>query len=80
MQFYLKYRSCDTSEDLEIYENEIEQSNIVWAYNHADPISVKSIRKHDMSGVFYINLFERKPILKETDIEIIDYQMKVSRI
>ena len=30
--FSRKYRTCDSTEDLEIPENEWEQTNIIWAY------------------------------------------------
>ena len=79
LQFSRKYFTCDTNNDLEIYENEYELSNIVWEYSSHDPDHFSDFGGTSIKGVIHQNLFtsveNSEP--KETDLDMNNYWMNV---
>ena len=79
LHFKRDYVTCDPSNDLEIFNNEYEMSNIVFAYSLLDPHNVETIGDPTVVDVFHYNLFisdkEFEP--KEKDIEEVNYWLNV---
>ena len=79
LEFYRHYNSCDPKNDLELFEDEIHVSNIIFSYSFVDPPSIENIVKPEFEKVSHLNFFvsdkEFEP--REDDIEEIDCWLNV---
>ena len=82
LEFRRHYVTCDENDDLEIYENHFEVSNLVYAYSYLDANSFETIGEPAVESVTNLGLFDRSETFepKETDIEILDNWLNVSLI
>ena len=80
--FQRSYVTCDVSNDLEIFENEYEMSNIVFSYSLLDPQSVQTLGEPAFEDVIHLNLFtsedEFEP--KEENITTMSIWMNVRHL
>lgn len=81
LDFFRKYTTCDSNNDLEIFENEWEHSNIIISYGFIDPEGVETIGEPEVENVFYQSLFRNDEIYepKEKDVEVFDYWFNVMK-
>ena len=78
--FTRKLLSCDSENDLELFDNEFEVSNIVFSYAFSNPPSIEFIGEPATEKVIHLNFFnpveEFKP--REDDIQEINYWLNVN--
>ena len=79
LEFSRQYVTCDADNDLQMFDNEYEESNIVFAYSFSDPESIETVGEPDYQGVFYLNLFIDERIFepKEKDLEEYSFWINV---
>ena len=81
LEFSRQFVTCDTDNDLEIFDNEYEMSNIVFAVGSMDPESTESIGEPLYERVIHLSLFSSETEPKEKDIQEYDlWTMNVSFI
>ena len=87
LEFNRHYVTCDETNDVTIFENNIDFSNIIFGLSFLDNNNIETIdqniyQTNIIKQVIYMNLFETPHIFnpKETDIEIIDNWFNVSLI
>ena len=74
LEFTRNYVTCDSENDLQIYDNEWEMTHILFSYNFKDPDHKENIGEPDFEDIFHYNFFSTDTNLspKETDVEEID--------
>ena len=84
LEFWRPYATCDLDNDLEIYDNEWEMANIVFAYSFLDPAEERfeDISEAAYRGATHIYFFDyaENSEHKENNIEIIQPGINVRPI
>ena len=79
LEFSRSYVTCDSGNDLQIYENEWEMMHLLFSYKFEDPDHNENIGEPAVEDIIHYNFFSTDTDFrpKETDVEEIDFSFDV---
>ena len=79
IEFWRHFLTCDAENDLEIFDDEFQVSNIIFSYSFIDPQNIGIIGPPEFEKIIHLNLFnsDEEFEIRENDTEEINYWLNV---